>query len=340
MNFENKFSRFMRNSGPARVLVPIGLMLIVFGIVLFLFKTENYVETMGKITEVTDVTVDKGQKEYDVSIQYTVDGKEYNSVFPNLSGEYNVGDDIQVFYDPEDPERITNSKTSSFIAPLMVASGAVAIFLGIRQTARAFKKSKELDQTAPGKGAPRVDFGAFMTAPGVTEYYCRHDGETLRPGYVLEDAYRGLIFEAKMLKNALVGTRTFRFTDHTTGSVKEHEVGHTMTQTYNEEFLSARSWFKFDGKNIWDVVHERGLRLSTDIRSEFPRVVYEASKDGQPFARIEACSKYVHEDEEAQHKILIPVGRYYYRVWTNTKDFETLFLAIFAVSETEQVMTE
>ena len=194
--------------------------------------------------------------------------------------------------------------------------------------------------SSPEKATTQVDFGAFMTAPGVTEYYCRHDGETLRPGYILEDAYRGLIFEAKMLKNALVGTRTFRFTDHTTGSVKEHEVGHTMTQTYNEEFLSARSWFKFDGKNIWDVVHERGLRLSTDVRSEFPRVVYEASKDGQPFARIEACSKYVHEDEEAQHKILIPVGRYYYRVWTNTKDFETLFLAIFAVSETEQVMTE
>ena len=36
----------------------------------------------------------------------------------------------------------------------------------------------------------------------------------------------------------------------------------------------------------------------------------------------------------------IPVGRYYYRVWTNSNDFETLFLTIFAISETEQAVVE
>ena len=32
MNIENKFARFMRNSGPARFFVPAGIILIVFGI--------------------------------------------------------------------------------------------------------------------------------------------------------------------------------------------------------------------------------------------------------------------------------------------------------------------
>ena len=95
-----------------------------------------------------------------------------------------------------------------------------------------------------------------------------------------------------------------------------------------------------DGKNIWDVLHERGLRLSTDLRSRFPNISYDVSRNGRPFARIEACSKYVHEDEEAQHKLVLPIGRYYYRFWTDSSDFETLFLTIFAVSESEQTMVE
>ena len=58
------------------------------------------------------------------------------------------------------------------------------------------------------------------------------------------------------------------------------------------------------------------------------------------FARIETSGKYVHEDEAAQHKVNVPVGKFYYRVWTNSDDMETLFLTIFAISETEQTVVE
>jgi hypothetical protein len=34
------------------------------------------------------------------------------------------------------------------------------------------------------------------------------------------------------------------------------------------------------------------------------------------------------------------VGRYYYRIWTDTDDLETLFLTVFAISETEQAVVE
>ena len=122
--------------------------------------------------------------------------------------------------------------------------------------------------------------------------------------------------------------------------MKEHEVGHIVTESFNDEYFSASSSFKFDGKNIWDVLHERGLRLSTDLRSRFPNISYDVSRNGRPFARIESCSKYVHEDEEAQHKLVLPIGRYYYRFWTDSSDFETLFLTIFAVSESEQTIVE
>ena len=57
-------------------------------------------------------------------------------------------------------------------------------------------------------------------------------------------------------------------------------------------------------------------------------------------ARFETSSIYVHEDEAEEHRVKVPIGRYYYRVWTNTDDFDSLFLTIFAVSETEQTVVE
>lgn len=334
-----KLVRLMKDTGPARFLVPVGLVLIIFGCIMFGMKSDNFVEGVATITSVTE-DFTGSEKEYDIGISYTVDGKQYNGVFDNLSGEFKTGSQISVWYDPEDPQRITNAKTPAFVPPVMIAAGVLAVIFGILQTVKAMKKSKELDKTTPGKGAPRVDFEGFKNASGVTEYYSRFDGNSLKPGYILEDADRNVLFEGTMTKNSLVGARTYEFNDHSTGSVTEHEVGHVMTQAYDSEVFSAKSWFKLDGENIWDLLHEKGLRISTDMMSKFPLLAYDVSRNGKALARIESCSMYVHEDEEAEHKLAIPTGRYYYRVWTDSTDFELIFLVIFAISETDQILAE
>lgn len=334
---ENKFARFMRNTGPARFFIPFGIILIVFGIILMGLKTDSYLETVGKVTSVTKDLNTENATVYDVNFTYTVDGKEYMGVFDDLTEKPAEGDEIKVFYNPEDPTQITNSKLGGIIAPIVIGVGALALVFGVLKTVKAFRKSKELGKTPK---APAVVFEGFKQAPGVTEYYCRHDGVMLKPGYILENGARKVLIEGKMVKQAMVGARVFEFRDHTRGTVTEHEVGHTMTQSYNDEYFSVSSWFKFDGKNVWDVLHERGLRMTTNLRSKFPNLIYEVSKDGTPFAIIETSGKYVHEDEAAEHKLNIPVGRYYYRIWTNSGDLETLFLTVFAISETEQTIVE
>ena len=172
MNTENKLARLMRNSGPARVLVPIGIILIVFGIVMFLFRPAGeLVETVGTVTSVTEATADGDGKEYDVGFSYTVDGKEYQNVFSNLTGTFSIGDAIKVFYDSENPGNVANTKSGGFIAPVLIILGVLAIAYGISRSARAFKKSAELDQTAPGAGAPPVDFHGFKWLIQTTDYY-------------------------------------------------------------------------------------------------------------------------------------------------------------------------
>ena len=143
-----------------------------------------------------------------------------------------------------------------------------------------------------------------------------------------------------MTKQALIGARTYEFRNNKNGKTQTHEVGHVMTTSYNNEFFSVRSWFKFDGKNVWDVLHEQGFRMTTDMHSKFPYMVYNVAKNGAAFARVETCGVYVHEDEEAQHKVTVPSGSMYYRFWTGSDDFEALFLNIFAISESEQAVVE
>ena len=338
---ENKLARFLRNSGPARFFVPAGLILIIFGILLMTAFSGNFEKTIGRITAVTegDYDAENNQQLYNAEFNYTVDGKEYSSSFDNLTKKYNVGDEVNVYYDVENPEKTSNSKITGLLGPILVALGALGAAFGIFKTVKAFRKSKELDAATPGKGAPAIDFDAYKYSGNVTEYYFRWDGVSLKPGYLIEDADRNVLFEGKMLKNALVGARTFQFTDNTTGMVKEHDVGHTATQSWGNELFSAKSWFKFDGENIWDLIHGRGVRLITDIRSKFPNMIYNAAKDGAAFARIESTGQYVHEDDAAEHKLNIPNGMFY-RIWTDSKDMETLFLTAFALAETNQTVVE
>ena len=88
------------------------------------------------------------------------------------------------------------------------------------------------------------------------------------------------------------------------------------------------------------MLHDSGMRLETDLVARFPNLAYNLSRDGRPVARIETSGMYVHEDEAAQHAVNLPVGRYYYRIWTNAEDLDALFLTVFAISETEQTVVE
>ena len=340
MNTENKFARFMRNTGPARFLIPAGLILIIFGIILLGFKTGNYAETIGKVTKVEqrlDHTGEDTQTVYDVDFDYTVDGTAYSSSFTGLGKAYKVGDDIKVFYDPEAPQKTTNAKSDLF-GPIAIGLGALALVGGVLSAVKAFKKSKELDEQIKAAG------GSLTIEPlpksELTEYYVSYDGQMLKPGYIVEDAARNVVYEAKMEKNALVGARQFTFTDNRTGKTTDHEVGHTVTQSFNDELFSAKSSFKFDGEKIWDVLHGRGIRIQTNLVSKFPNMVYTVGKNGKFMATVETCGKYVHEEDAAEHTLNIPIGKYYYRVWTNETDLEDLFLAVFAISETEQTVVE
>ena len=342
MNPENKLFRFFRNTGPARFMLPLAIVLIIMGIMLTAFAPKDLVETTGTVTSFDILSSDESSDVYSISVAYTVEGKEYSAKFETSSSSA-VGDSIKVYYNPSDPSDAYLSGDSSLFGIIMIVVGVVLIAASIYSIVRAFGKDKKL---AEQQEAIRNDpvamekFAQRELRDDLTELYFRFDGNTFKPGYIIEDADRKMLYECKMLQNNLVEDRRYSFTDHVTMRTTEHKVSHTVTQSYNDEFFSKTSYFKIDGTIIWDLLHSRGIRITTDLTSKFPKSVYTVIQNGENIATIETSSKYVHEDDEAKHSVKIPVGRMYYRFWTRESDLENLFLVMFALSETEQAIAD
>ena len=337
---ENKLARFLRNIGPARFFVPFGIIAIIVGIFFVSTSPKEYGETQAVITDV-QIIRNADEKYADIEFEYTVDGKTYTSTFSHADVNSKVGDKLTIYYDPANPQNVSNMKNGGIIGIVLIIAGVAAIAGGVFFSVRAMKKSKQMDEDIKAHtGSDRVMPVQPLPKEQLTEYYVQFDGKSFKPGYTIEDKDRNLVYEMTMDKNALVSERSFTFRNHQTMVTTEHKVGHTITTGSANFMWDNRSWFKFDGKNVWDVIHEKGIRIETSLLSSFPNLVYTVSRYGTFIATIETSGKMVHEEDAAKHKINVPLGKYYYRFWTNETAIDDLALTIFAISETEQTMVE
>ena len=134
----NKIITIIRESALARFLIPAGFILIVFGVVFFGASKRNQhdKQTSAQVTSVTleeaastDVNGNRTEATYSLGIRYTVDGKEYENDLSGMS-KREEGDRIAIYYDPDDPNMITQTK--SLIIPLVIiAAGIGAVVAGI-----------------------------------------------------------------------------------------------------------------------------------------------------------------------------------------------------------------
>ncbi|MBR0438624.1 MAG: DUF3592 domain-containing protein [Clostridia bacterium] len=148
----NKIVTIIRESRVARFLIPVGIILMVFGIIFFSFSNQNkdYVKAESTVTKVEvyeeAYTDDKGNRvdeTYKAMVKFTANGKEYESELLGVS-KYDVGDKVTIYYNPADPSQITMSK--SLILPIaMIAAGIAALAGGIVSAVNAFKRIKKMN---------------------------------------------------------------------------------------------------------------------------------------------------------------------------------------------------
>lgn len=132
----NKVITLIRESRVARFLIPVGIMLVAFGIIFFVVnkRNQNYVETEASVTKVEleqeaykDSNGDWVDATYILSIKYTADGKEYEAELNGMP-ESKEGQKLTIYYNPSDPGQITQTK--SLVIPLIIIGIGIAALAG------------------------------------------------------------------------------------------------------------------------------------------------------------------------------------------------------------------
>lgn len=162
-------------------------------------------------------------------------------------------------------------------------------------------------------------------------YYLKPTLKTIKQGMALEDANGKIVCEAKMLKFKWFTASPYDFINNITNSKEEHKIGKTVTleETGAIGFFSRKSSFKYDGKNIWDYLHEKGIRINSSMQSGKIGMTYDISFEGNEIATITSSSP--------KGKSLITTDMYY-DITCDEKDLDLVFLVAFAIAKTEQLI--
>ena len=150
----NKMFTFMRESQTARFFIPAGLILIIFGIVVFVItlNNQNYIKieaTVVNVEETQETNVDNDGTNiittiYNATVNYIVDGKEYTQTLDNVS-KCKVGDKMDIYYNPKDPNQITQTK-SLILPSVIIFAGIASLVGGIISAVNAVKRHKKMKE--------------------------------------------------------------------------------------------------------------------------------------------------------------------------------------------------
>ena len=153
----NKLFTIFRESIVARMLIPIGIILTIFGVVVLVIniKNQNYIKVEAVVTKTelveeahTDADGNHVDATYKIFVKYTVDGNEYEEELGELP-EMKVGKKLTIYYNPDDPTKITQTK--SLILPVVLIAGGVAALVGgIISAVNTVKKLKKMDEQEKG----------------------------------------------------------------------------------------------------------------------------------------------------------------------------------------------
>ena len=164
-----------------------------------------------------------------------------------------------------------------------------------------------------------------------SKYFLKPKLNTVKQAFFLEDENGNIVYEGKMTKFSLFGASPFELVNHITNKTEEHKIGKTITveEDGNDliSIMSKRSYFKYDGKKIWDYLHDLGIRIDSKVSGNKVGMTYDVTFEGKPLATIATSSP--------KGKSLITTDLYY-DVTCEEKDLDLVFLVAFSIAKTEQ----
>lgn len=161
-------------------------------------------------------------------------------------------------------------------------------------------------------------------------YFFQPEKKILKQGFFMTDEDKNVVYEAKMLKQPILGAMEFEFVNHITGQSGVHKVGYTVTTETSGlfEFFSIKSSFKYDGENIWDYLHDQGIRIDSSIAGDRIGMSYHISLKRKDMADIAAASP------DGGNGLI--TGASWLKVTAAEEDIDLAFLTAFSIARTDQ----
>ncbi len=112
------------------------LIFIIFGLILSVggaslclkvFDYDDKVEATAVITDFESYRDGEGSTRYKTHLTYEVDGVSYNNIVKMYSSAWNVGEEIEIYYDIDNPENISSKHTD--LALLVVPCLGLLFFI-------------------------------------------------------------------------------------------------------------------------------------------------------------------------------------------------------------------
>ena len=146
----NNVFKFFRETSTGRFFIPLGIILVIFGIV-FLFSinnSKNFIKTEAVVSklELFEEAYNNGDTEFDatytVYVKYTVDGVDYEEEYGVFS-DYKENDKVTIAYNPDNPKEIV--QPNSIILPIiLIILGILSFTFGVISLVKSIKKYKKL----------------------------------------------------------------------------------------------------------------------------------------------------------------------------------------------------
>ncbi|MBQ2309227.1 MAG: hypothetical protein II186_01095 [Erysipelotrichales bacterium] len=317
--------------------IVMGLISMCIGTYMGFFKGSDYVKTKAVISRVEknpdyDPNFSGSGFEYFAYVTYTVDGREYTAQLDSWTDSYKVGKEVPIKYDPVNPEKITED---SGMYIYFIAVGALLIAAEIFTMLKNRKQRRQLAMREP-----EILFRNMIYHEEEKELYFLTDLGTPKGGCHIEDANREILYEAKCTNFSLVADSEYDFIDHVYPRTVKHLAGKTVTTT-SSFFLAidAHSTFTVDGLDVWKLLHENGIEISTGLRGIRP--VYTIYRDGVKIAEAESSGYKVHEEDQKNFLDKLPTAAAgFYKIYAHDDNLDAIFLTLFAIGRTDMFLYE
>ncbi len=313
------------------VLIVFGLLALAVGIYMMAFRTRGYEKATATVVSVQEIeTADEDETAYDVTVKYTVNGKEYTELVDADGSKVQPGDVIDVLYDPANPARVKTPATGFGIYLLVV--GVLLTAWGISDIVKEKRGVAALKEEHPD---------SFTYAPSIEgeprKLYFLTDTMTAKYGHRIEDAQKRVLYEAKVTKFTLSAPTGMDFIDHEHGGrVTPHLVGHEETAEWNSLLIDNNSTFTFDGEDIWKHLKRNGIQVESSFQEGkvlWPQ--YRILRDGKEIAMAYSSSARVHEEDAGGALSKLVPARGYFRITTTEQNLDLLFVTLLAFARTE-----